>query len=66
MHKNTVKKRDKVKKKRDSSNFELKIGTVPLKAGQLESMPSCFMSVLDSRSNFMHVSDICMAWLQVC
>ena len=40
MYKNSYskKKQDKVKKKRDSSQFELKIGTVPLKAGQLESM----------------------------
>ena len=39
VHNNTVKKkRDKVKKKRDSRKFEPKIRTVPLKAGQLESI----------------------------
>ena len=36
--KNAVKKRDKAKKNRDSSKFEPKIRTVPLKAGQLEIM----------------------------
>ena len=38
MHKIQLKKWDKVKKSGTAVNFELKIGTVPLKAGQLESM----------------------------
>ena len=39
MHKNTVKKVGQSEKKnRTAVNFELKIGTVSLKAGQLESM----------------------------
>ena len=40
MHKNAVKKAGQSEEKAGQQlvNFELKIGTVPLKAGQLESM----------------------------
>ena len=38
MHKNAVKKVGQRRKSGTAVNFELKIGTVPLRVGQLESM----------------------------
>ena len=38
MHKNTIKKWDRVKNRQDTRKFEPKIRTVSLKMGQLESM----------------------------